>query len=143
MNAHRHTSWLTLALGINFLLQGGDSDPAWPLPEWSRARPRDVAMDESQLVAARDYARTGGGSGYVVRQGKLAFTWGDPQQRYDLNELTVVMPTLDVVVARAGQSWKRTTGADHYEVLKPFLLPIVAAASAKLSSGKDSSPFSR
>ena len=372
MNALLRTSWLALALGINFPLQAGDFDPAWPLPEWSRATPRDVAMDESQLVAARDYALTGGGSGYVIRHGKLVFTWGDSKQRYDLKSTTksfgaaalglavldgkvrlsdrarahhptlgtppdgsadtgwldeitilhlaaqtagfdkpggyvpllfrpgmawaysdsgpnwlaecltlayrcdsdelmferifgplgihrtdlvwrknqyrpelldglkrrefgagisasvdamarfgllwlrggqwngaqllprgfvqqasttvpgvpglpvrkpeeygraadhygllwwnnadgtlqgvprdtywtwglydsliVVMPTLDVVVARAGQSWKRTTGADHYEVLKPFLLPIVAAASAKLSSGKDSSPFSR
>ncbi len=50
------------------------------------------------------------------------WSWG----LYD--SLIVVMPTLDIVVARAGQSWKRTPGADHYEVLKPFLLPIVAAA---------------
>jgi len=88
MNALLRTSWLTVALGINFLLQAADFDPAWPLPEWSRARPRDVAMDESQLVAARDYALTGGGSGYVIRHGKLVFTWGDPQQRYDLKSTT-------------------------------------------------------
>lgn len=53
------------------------------------------------------------------------WTWG----LYD--SLIVVMPTLDVVVARAGQSWKRTEGAHHYEVLKPFLLPIVAAVREK------------
>lgn len=50
------------------------------------------------------------------------WTWG----LYD--SLIVVMPTLDIVVARAGESWKRREGADHYEVLKPFLLPIVDAA---------------
>ena len=139
MNTLLRTSWLALALGINFPPQAGDFDLAWPLPEWSRATPRDVAMDESQLVAARDYALTGGGSGYVIRHGKLVFTWGDPQQRYDLSELIVVMPTLDVVVARAGQSWKRTASADHYEVLKPFFRPIVGAASPKSASGKDPS----
>ena len=53
------------------------------------------------------------------------WAWG----LYD--SLIVVMPTLDIVVARAGQSWKRAKDADHYEVLKPFLLPIVAAAGAK------------
>lgn len=52
------------------------------------------------------------------------WTWG----LYD--SLIVVMPTLDIVVARAGQSWKRTKGEGHYEVLKPFLLPIVAAAKS-------------
>ena len=53
------------------------------------------------------------------------WTWG----LYD--SLIVVMPTLDMVVARAGQSWKRQDGANHYEVLKPFLLPLVAAATGR------------
>jgi CubicO group peptidase (beta-lactamase class C family) len=53
------------------------------------------------------------------------WTWG----LYD--SLIVVMPTLDIVVARAGQSWKRTEGAHHYEVLRPFLLPIVAAVKKR------------
>jgi hypothetical protein len=39
------------------------------------------------------------------------------------------MPKLDIVVARAGQSWTRVKGADHYAVLKPFLQPIVASVS--------------
>ncbi len=56
------------------------------------------------------------------------WTWGL------FDSLIVVMPTLDMVVARAGQSWKRTDGADHYEVLKPFLLPIVAAAKGSGSA---------
>ncbi|HEX5175734.1 MAG TPA: serine hydrolase [Chthoniobacteraceae bacterium] len=52
------------------------------------------------------------------------WSWG----LYD--SLIVVMPSLDMVVARAGQSWTRTKGADHYEVLKPFLQPIAKAATA-------------
>ncbi|MDZ4403398.1 MAG: serine hydrolase [Prosthecobacter sp.] len=52
------------------------------------------------------------------------WTWG----LYD--SLIIVMPTLDIVIARAGKSWKRTAGADHYEVLQPFLFPIVNAAKA-------------
>lgn len=47
------------------------------------------------------------------------WSWG----LYD--SLIVVIPSLDIVVARAGKSWKRDPGADHYDVLKPFLLPIV------------------
>lgn len=49
------------------------------------------------------------------------WSWG----LYD--SLIVVVPSLDLVVARAGQSWKRQAGADHYDVLKPFLEPIAAA----------------
>src|SRR3990172_4742488 len=49
------------------------------------------------------------------------WTWG----LYD--SLVVVIPSLDIVVARAGQSWKRDW-AGHYDVLQRFLGPIVAAA---------------
>ena len=49
------------------------------------------------------------------------WSWG----LYD--SLIVVVPSLDLVVARAGKSWKRTENADHYDVLKPFLEPIAAA----------------
>jgi len=50
--------------------------------------------------------------------------------------LIVVIPSLDVVVARAGKSWQRNW-AGHYSVLKPFLEPIVEACmkeSVKVSS---------
>ncbi|HEX5102886.1 MAG TPA: hypothetical protein VFV87_03695, partial [Pirellulaceae bacterium] len=40
------------------------------------------------------------------------------------DSLIVVIPSLDIVVARAGQSWKREKDAEHYEVLRPFLTPI-------------------
>ncbi|MCA9050790.1 MAG: serine hydrolase, partial [Planctomycetaceae bacterium] len=53
------------------------------------------------------------------------WTWG----LYD--SLIVVMPGLDIVVARAGQSWKRSDGDEHYKVLEPFLGPIAAAAEPK------------
>lgn len=49
------------------------------------------------------------------------WSWG----LYD--SLTVVIPSLDMVVSRAGRSWKREEGAEHYEVLKPFLDPIARA----------------
>lgn len=62
------------------------------------------------------------------------WSWG----LYD--SLIVVIPSLDIVVARAGQSWKRNS-EDHYEVLQPFLGPIVAAVEDDLlerMSAKDS-----
>ena len=31
------------------------SDHVWPLPEWTKAKPSDVGMDESQLQKARDH----------------------------------------------------------------------------------------
>jgi CubicO group peptidase (beta-lactamase class C family) len=54
------------------------------------------------------------------------WTWG----LYD--SLIVVIPSLDIVVARAGQSWKRNSD-EHYDVLQPFLQPIVEATGTKVS----------
>jgi CubicO group peptidase (beta-lactamase class C family) len=53
------------------------------------------------------------------------WTWG----LYD--SLIVVIPSLDIVVARAGKSWPRAADAAHYDVLKPFLEPITAAVEAE------------
>jgi CubicO group peptidase (beta-lactamase class C family) len=52
------------------------------------------------------------------------WSWG----LYD--SLIVVIPSLDIVVARAGQSWKREPKADHYDVLRPFLTPIAQSPLA-------------
>ncbi len=39
----------------------------------------------------------------------------------------VVIPSLDLVIARAGSDWAREEGGGHYDVLRPFLEPICAA----------------
>ncbi len=70
--------WLLLAAGT---ATGAD-------PAWERAAPGDVGMDDGPLRRARDYALTGGGSGHVVRHGKLVLSWGDPRQKYDLKSTT-------------------------------------------------------
>ncbi len=64
------------------------------------------------------------------------WTWG----LYD--SLIVVIPSLDLVVARAGQSWPRQKGTGHYDVLKPFLGPICAAvrSAPELPSAKSPAP---
>jgi CubicO group peptidase (beta-lactamase class C family) len=50
------------------------------------------------------------------------WTWG----LYD--SMAIVIPSLDIVVSRAGKSWQRQEGAGHYDVLAPFLEPIARAA---------------
>ncbi len=57
------------------------------------------------------------------------WSWG----LYD--SLIVVIPSLDLVVSRAGKSWKRNS-EDHYDVLRPFLVPIVAAVNDDLLERK-------
>lgn len=57
---------------------------AWPEAEWATARPAEVGLAEVRLNEARDYALTGGGSGMIVRRGKVVLTWGDQAKFYDL-----------------------------------------------------------
>ena len=64
------------------------------------------------------------------------WSWG----LYD--SLIIVIPSLDIVVARAGQSWKREPKADHYDVLRPFLTPIARALRAA-GGERSSAPESR
>jgi CubicO group peptidase (beta-lactamase class C family) len=66
----------------------GSTDKIWPGKVWERATPDKVGMDTSELQKARDYALTGGGSGCVVRHGRLIMQWGDQKQRYDLKSTT-------------------------------------------------------
>jgi CubicO group peptidase (beta-lactamase class C family) len=60
----------------------------FPGERWAKAAPAEVGLDEAKLMQARDYALTGGGSGYITRGGKLVMAWGDPAQRYDLKSST-------------------------------------------------------
>src|SRR5262245_39094775 len=60
----------------------------WPSNEWNRATPADVGLEQGKLEAARDYALTAGGSGYILRHGRLALSWGDARQVYDLKSST-------------------------------------------------------
>lgn len=73
----------------------------WPMPDWERAEPEAVGMDAARLSAARDYALSGGGSGYVIRHGKLVLSWGDPRHRYDLKSTTksIGVTALGVAIA--------------------------------------------
>ncbi len=56
----------------------------WPGERWETTSPPEAGMDEKLLFAAREYALSGGGSGYITRGGKLVLSWGDPRKRYDL-----------------------------------------------------------
>jgi CubicO group peptidase (beta-lactamase class C family) len=58
------------------------------------------------------------------------WSWG----LYD--SLIVVIPSLDVVISRAGKSWPRKKGGEHYDVLKPFLLPVVESVKAGVANSQ-------
>ncbi len=86
-------NWLYCSLAICFFtLQGlaalANNSTSWPAQDWPKATPAAMGLDAAKLAQARDYALTGGGSGYITRHGRLVMAWGDPRQRYDLKSTT-------------------------------------------------------
>ena len=55
---------------------------------WEIDTPEHLGMDQAKLEEARDYALTGGGSGCIIKGGKMVMAWGDQQQKYDLYSTT-------------------------------------------------------
>jgi hypothetical protein len=87
MNAQR-LAMLSMFIATFLCPCHGSAEEAWPKATWMTAEPRDVGLDGAQLIKARDYALTGGGSGYITRSGKLVMSWGDVKKRYDLKSTT-------------------------------------------------------
>ncbi len=87
---------------------------------------REVFNDPNHGNAPAHYSMLwwNNGDGTIPALPRVAFwSWG----LFDSHIL--VIPSLDIVVARAGQSWKRTSD-EHYDVLKPFFESIALAARA-------------
>ncbi|MBW3543167.1 MAG: beta-lactamase family protein, partial [Planctomycetes bacterium] len=88
---------------------------AWPGETWERITPADAGLDEALLNKARDYALTGGGSGYITRGGKLVLAWGDLRQRYDLKSTTKSIGVTALGLAIGDGKLKLTDKArDHH-----------------------------
>lgn len=88
-----------------------------------------VDLDEVSSLSHGDASKHYGLLWWNNADGTLAnvprdafWSWG----LYD--SLIVVIPSLDIVVARAGASWKRNDDEEHYAVLRPFLEPIALSA---------------
>lgn len=79
---------LCVALLAATLPAFADDEDIWPGEEWATAEPPDVGMDAAKLTAAREYALTAGGSGMILRHGRVVIRWGDQRQRYDLKSTT-------------------------------------------------------
>src|SRR4051794_24687726 len=71
-----------------FLIQSLVQAAEFPTEHWEKVQPKDAGLDEARLIEARDYALTGGGSGCIIRGGKLVLEWGDQSHRYDLKSST-------------------------------------------------------
>ncbi len=68
------------------------SAQSWPGVTWETASPESLGIRPDVLQQAQDFATsTGdstGGSGYVIKGGKLIWSWGDPAATHDIKSTT-------------------------------------------------------
>ena len=78
----------------DFLFSVPPPDVVWPGQNWATATPEAMGMDGNILAQARDYALTtghggaGGGSGMIIRRGRVVLAWGSMGARFDLKSTT-------------------------------------------------------
>ena len=70
---------------------------------WLTATPAEENMDVARLDEARDYSiaagQTGNEAGYIIRHGRLVYSWGDPTVRYEMKSTTKSMGGLALLLA--------------------------------------------
>jgi CubicO group peptidase (beta-lactamase class C family) len=70
---------------------------------WETATPADANMDVTKLDAAKNYSIaagvTGNEAGYIIRGGKLVYSWGNPNVRYEMKSTTKSMGGLALLLA--------------------------------------------
>jgi|SRR3989344_2847200 len=71
-------------------------DPVYPGITWVTATPAEMGMDTYRLNQAVSYA---GGSGYIVRAGKLVSSWGSATTLYDLKSTTKSIGSIATALA--------------------------------------------
>ena len=95
------------------------AEEVWPGRDWPAATPAQAGLDAKRLAEARDYALTGGGSGCVVRGGRVVMTWGDQAAVYDLKSTTKSFGATALAIAWADNKVKsiRDRAVDYHPTL--------------------------
>ena len=89
-----HRSTLGGILAGVFILTGSlaagaeDQEIVWPSRDWLSSPTAAMELDGAKLDDAKRYALSAGGSGIIVRHGRVVMRWGDQQLRYDIKSAT-------------------------------------------------------
>ncbi|MCC6683394.1 MAG: serine hydrolase [Phycisphaeraceae bacterium] len=88
------TGWIVIALMV-FVVSYATTPlhaQTWPGAAWETATPESVGLSSQALQYAQTFATTEGsstgGSGYVIKNGKLVWSWGSATQTYDITSVT-------------------------------------------------------
>ena len=88
-NRYTVRTYLMFSLGLLaavFRADGAavENDPVFPGKTWESVPPETLGMNREKLEAARTYALSAEGAGYIARHGKLVMAWGPVEKTYDL-----------------------------------------------------------
>lgn len=89
-NTAAGTDTVTVTVGPP-VYPGPDLSNDQPDHGWQRVAAADVGLNETALAEAEAYALTGGGSGMIIRRGRLVRSWGNTEQRFDMKSTTKSM----------------------------------------------------
>jgi len=121
-SSQRYGGWaIAAAAWAALLARSAPAQEVIPMPKWSQIAPAGADMDSAKLDAARKVALTAGGSGCIVRGGRLVMSWGSQTRRYDLKSTTKSIGFTAVGLALADGKIKSLTdraGRYHPEMLK-------------------------
>jgi len=109
-----HVALVYFALCGSSIAQAGDEGAVFPGKHWQKRTAAEMGMDAELLGKAREYALSGGGSGYVVRGGYLVASWGDPKRLYDLKSTTKSIGVTALGLAIADGKMKLSDRAAKY-----------------------------
>ena len=77
-----------LILSAIYPIYAEAQDIVFPSTRWDHYTPKQAGMDEDFLDSARSYAEKAGGSGIIIRFGRVVIQWGDIKKTYDLKSST-------------------------------------------------------
>lgn len=116
---------------------GGEPEAVFPEEEWERVTHAEVAMRNQPLQAAREYALTAGGSGMVVRHGRVAIAWGDTKRKHDLKSTSksIGITALGLAIDDGKMAWSDPASRHHPDLDKQDSREITLRQLANHSAG--------
>jgi CubicO group peptidase (beta-lactamase class C family) len=76
-----------------------DLSDADPDRGWLRAVPGELGMDPGPLAEAQAYAQQAGGTGLISRYGRIVYSWGNIDQRFDVKSTTKSIGAIALALA--------------------------------------------
>jgi CubicO group peptidase (beta-lactamase class C family) len=107
---------------------GESQSRVFPSNTWQTQSPAQLGLDEAKLAALRELVK---GNGIVVRQGQIAFTWGDVTKSQDI--ASAAKPFISLLMLKAVEEGKLASVDDRLVEFEPRLAPLNGGKDAAIT----------